>query len=213
MKNTEDEKISIKLKDWLNVETVIVLLVALSLIFLNLFTNSVISRMQEATRNAIFISDEMDVESDERVVEELRTYLPTSYKMIEVYDINMELIMQLQFGSNDESNQAAPAGINSSSQLAAILKGKDEGQTVLKIEDVEEDIYYKWITNNNGERRLIVVYSTVMEVKGIWIISMLCYAILIMVFFLLIRLHIRNYSEKIAQYRSSTNGLTYQLHE
>ena len=82
-----------------------------------------------------------------------------------------------------------------------------EGQTEITVDDMEQEVYFKWVTNNSGETRLLMVYSAIKIVKGIWLFSFICWMVMILIFVLLIRLHSRSYQDRIDEYRKMTFNL------
>lgn len=193
-------------------ETVVVIIIALCLIFLNYFTVSKINELQRVNRNSIFIDDDLPLESDGELVEELKTYMKSPCKMIELYDEDMNLMFQVTFDSQGSKAVNHPNGISKNSQLSKLIGNQQEGQATIKMHDrTEQDIYYKWISNSKGERRLIIIYNEIFEVKGIWVFSFVCYIILILVFVLLIRLHIVSGRNNVSHYADSTNYIKHDL--
>ena len=196
-----------KLKKLLSsqVDTIIVLLIAACLIFINGFTVRKLNELEHAGKSAIFIKDDIQVFEDETLSEEIRDFIPEAYKMIELYDENLDLLFQAKFV--DVKEPSTKTDIKKYSSLTDILYNNEEGQTSLTINDEEQNIYFKWVMNSRNEHRLLIVYSSIKQVSGIWIFSLMCYITLILVFVLLIRIRTASYHDKIRQYKDMTEHL------
>ena len=190
-----------------NVDTLIIIAIALCMIFLNTFTVNKLDELQKATNDAIFVKGDMEFGDEEQFAEEVVNYLPDTYKMIELYDENLELGFQIQF--NDD--QVPKADITQYPNIVSILQNNDEGQTRVDIGGVEQDVYFKWLTNN-GERRLLIVYSAIRPVSGLWIFSLVCYIVLFLVFILFLRLKINSFKRNIRRYASTTRQIRTDMY-
>ena len=190
-----------------NVDTLIIIAIALCMIFLNTFTVNKLDELQKATNDAIFVKGDMEFGDEEQFAEEVVNYLPDTYKMIELYDENLELGFQIQF--NDD--QIPKADITQYPNIVSILQNNDEGQTRVDIGGVEQDVYFKWLTNN-GERRLLIVYSAIRPVSGLWIFSLVCYIVLFLVFILFLRLKINSFKRNIRRYASTTRQIRTDMY-
>ncbi len=192
----------------LNIETLLILLIAGCILFINAFTVRKLNELESAGTSAIFIKDDIKVIEDEKIREEIKEYIPETYKMIELYDENLDILFQAKFNGSDE---IIMNDIRKYKNLTELLLSKDEGQTVIDINGKEQSIYFRWVTNTRDEKRLLIVYSTLNKVRGIWLFSFACYITLILVFILLIRLHSKSYHDKINQYHYLTRSLRMQL--
>ena len=194
----------------INIDTLIILAIGAGILFLNIFTTNKLNEFEKAGRSAIFIRDDLQLIVDDELTEEIKDYIPDAYKMIELYDSNFDLLFQVQFTGPDEvftpknTIQAYPTFFD-------LLNTQEEGQTSLQMGDKEENVYFRWVTNSYGERRLLIVYNSMDTVSGIWLFSLVCYLVLILVFVLLIRQHTRRYNEKINQYREMTKMIREEL--
>ena len=194
----------------INLDTLIILAIGAGILFINIFTTTKLNEFEKARKSAIFIRDDLQMINDEDLSEEIKEYIPEAYKMIELYDEKFDLLFQIQF--NDPNEDLLP---NNSIQLYPTLfntlSTNDEGQASVTMGDQEEQVYFKWVTNTYGERRLLIVYNSTKTVSGIWLFSLVCYLVLILVFVLLIRIHSKRYHEKISQYRQMTNMIRDEL--
>ena len=191
-----------RLINFFSIETIIILIIAACMLFLNTFTVKKINEIELARNNAVFLVDDLDFPDQEEFAEELKSYLKDSYKMIELYDENFELLFQIQFNDSPK----VKSDITGQPELMTILKENKEGQTSILIDKDEEEVYFKWITNSRGEERLLIVYSSIKNIKGLWVFSFVCWFVMILIFVLVIRLHSKNYNDKIKQYQSMTNN-------
>lgn len=178
-------------------EIILVILIAGCMIFLNLFTTTKLKEYEISSKSAVFVMDDVDFENEQEFAEEIMDYLPGSYKMIELYDEDLELLFQIQF--NDE--YIPKDDISNHPRIVALLTENEEGQTNLVMGKTEQNVYFKWLTNSRGEKRLLIVYSSIQNVENLWIFSLVCYLVIILVFVLLIRLHSNNYWDKINSYK------------
>jgi len=185
----------------INIETLIIFLIAICILFLNTFTTTKLAELNQAGTEAMFIKAGLDYEESEELGEEIVKYRPDSCKLIEMYDESFELLFSLQF---DEAHPILDYNINDYPELIDLLNSKQEGQTFITIGDYEEEVYFQWVANSRDEQRLVIVYSTKRIVDNLWVFSFVCYLVLILVFILLIRLHTNNYKEKVSQYKKAT---------
>lgn len=199
-----------KFKLGVSAETLIIILIAACILFINMYTVNKLNELEDASRSAIFIKDDLQFIDDENLSEEISNYLPGAYKMMELYDENLDLLFQVQF-SDPDSKFNGFGDINLHPTFVDTLKSNKEGQTKVSINGTEEDIYFKWVENSRGETRLLIIYNSVKKVTGLWLFSLVCYITLILVFLLLIRLHSKTYHEKIIQYKKITTTLRNDL--
>lgn len=186
------------------IDLAIVIIIAICMIFLNVFLSIKLDELNNASRDAIFIKDNIEDIDSEEIKEEIKDYLPSSCQMIELYDDNFNLIFQVQFA--DDVDIEHKNDLRDHKNLINHIQSNQEGQTSFMIGDNEQDIYYKWLTNERGENRLILVYSDITNVKYLWIIPFICYLVIILVFALLIRMKMKLMAIKCSQYESIVTG-------
>ena len=92
-------------------------------------------------------------------------------------------------------------GIMVASSIAYGYLKDPDGDHQIMIDDVEQNVYFKWMDNTRGEHRLLVVYSSIETVQGIWIFHLVSYVIIALVFALLLVLSIRRHNDTIAAYK------------
>ena len=193
-----------------SIETIIILAIAACILFINTYTVKKLNELEATGKSAIFVRDDLQIIEDEALTEEIKDYIPEAYKMIELYDENLDLLFQAQFNDPNEG-YISKNDIKQYKNLTDLLFKEEEGQTAITIGDKEQNVYFRWVTNTRDEKRLLIVYSSINKVAGLWVFSLVCYITLILVFVLLIRLHSKSYHEKIKQYNDLTKSLKMQL--
>lgn len=183
------------------VETIIIITIAICMIFLNIFTTKKLVELDESGTEAMFIKEDLIYPKSDQLKEEIIKYRPNSCKMVEMYDDSFTLLFSLNF---DKDNSIIKYNINEYPDLIEFLENNKEGQTMINIGEYNEEIYFKWITTTDDERRLIIIYSTKKVVDNIWVFSFVSYMVIILIFILLIRIHIRNYRDKINLYKNAS---------
>lgn len=178
------------------IEAAIVILIGIGMIFLNQYTETLFDKLYQAGQSAVFIKDDVEFENDQEFAERLTEYLPSTYKMIEVYDENLDLLFQIQFNES----KYAKENITDHPKFINFLKSNEEGQTAITIDNSQQNVYFKWMDNTRGEHRLLLVYSSIDNVKGIWLFHLISYLIIALVFALLLALKIRAHNDKIKSY-------------
>lgn len=191
----------------IGVDTLILVLIACCMFFLNSYTVTKLNEMQDARNDAVFTKGDITFEDEEQFAAEIINYLPDTYKMIELYDEKLNVGFQMQFNDGNIPKD----DITKYPQLVDILMNNDEGQTRVTISDVEQDIYFKWLTTSDGERRLLMIYSAVPQISGLWVFSCVCYIVLILVCILFIRLRIRSFKDNITRYKLSTKRIRDEI--
>ena len=185
-----------KIKLTFPIEAGIIILIGIGMIFLNRYTESLFDKLYQAGQSAVFIKDDVEFENDQELTEQLIEYLPSTYKMIELYDEKMDLLFQIQFNNDAKDTE----DIHDHPNLMEYFRSNDEGQTSLEIDNTQQNMYFKWMDNTRGEHRLLVVYSSIETVQGIWIFHLISYLIIALVFILLLSLRIRAHNDKIKAY-------------
>lgn len=192
---------------FLTIETILIVVIAGCMIFLNAFTHGKLTELQEAKDEAVFIKDDIVFDDGERLADEIISYLPDTYKMFELYDDHYEMLLQIQF----TNEYVAKDDITLYPNIIEILGSNDEGQTTVNISGMEQDVYFKWLRNTRGETRLLIVYSTVHVVDGLWLFSLVSYLVIILVFILLFCVRFSVLRDKVGEYNKTTEGIRDEL--
>lgn len=191
-----------------NIETLLIILIAFCVVFLNGYTTNKIQELESSANGAMFVMDEMDYSESDVLAEEISEYRPGSCKMIEMYNENLELIFALQF---NEYHPIHDNNIIAHPDLVKLLTEDREGQTTIETDEYKEHIHFQWVSNDHGDERLVIVYSSVNIVKYLWVFQLICYLILILVFVLLIRLHLIDYRRTVKRYEITTKNVEHEL--
>lgn len=197
---TKHSKISI------NFEMVIVIIIACCMLFLNFFTTSKLKELERSSDEAMFIRNDLPFMNCDELTEEILDYKPDACKMIELYDEQFNLMFMIQF---DPEMDPGTYDIKDYPELIEMLSDREEGQVNIQetADNYEEDVYFQWLDNANGERRLIMIYSTKPVVENVWVFSLVCYLVLVMVFLLLIRLYLKQYHTRIKEYEATSKEM------
>lgn len=192
-----------KKRSGMRIETIIIFIIAACMIFLIDFTHDKLNDFARLEQEALLVNHDPSNPVHEELAKEIMQYRPGAYKMIEIYKPNLEIMMTLQF-MQDEKYET---NLNDHPDLVELFYENEEGHTQLMIGDKEEDIYFRWTDGANGEKYLIVVYSSRHPVKNLGVFTFVCYMVLLLVFVLLIRLHISHYNDKIKQYKTMSDDV------
>lgn len=184
------------------VNMIIVMIIAVGIILLDFVTISKLKDYDSAIEEAMFIQEDLPIIDDSSAEAEIIQYQSSTYNMIEVYDSELNLIMSVKSGDTDDE---FPVGnIKEYPDLMDRLKENDKGRFLVdSIESTgdQEEISFRWLVNNQGETRLIVIYSIMPVVKDVWMISTICYGILIMVLVLMFKFILQRYTDRISMYK------------
>ena len=215
------EKIS-GINKFKKIEIGIMISIAMCVIVLNQYTVYKISENEETAIGDSFINKEIDCDAgdfvtdyyvplggdgeivqdtDIDIITTTNTDLPSSCKSIEIYDENLQMLTQLNF--KEELNPK----LTSSEEFLNLINAQDEGQLKIRLNGKDYIVYFTWATNTRGETRLIVLYSGLNKLGGIWLLSFICYVTLLLIFILVILVHMTNYRSKINLYKKTTKDV------
>lgn len=195
-----------------NIETIIILLIAGCMLFLDAFTTNKLNELENAGTEALFIRQDLPYDDDNELAEEILKYRPDTCKMIEMYSDDFELLFSVQF-RNTEDEDYMKNDIHNYPELIDLLKNSEEGETTIEINEYEEVIYFQWVTNDRDEDRLMIVYSSKPIVGNIWTFKLVCYLVMMLVFALLIVMYTKNYRDKIREYRNTSRYVRTKVNE
>lgn len=189
------------------VETLTIIIIAMCMIFLIDFNHDKLNDFARLEQEALLVNHDPENPIHQELAKEIVQYRPGAYKMIEIYSKDFKLLMTLQFmpDVDYETNLAEHK------DLVELFYTHKEGHTQLIVDEKEEDIYFRWTPGTDGDKYLIVIYSSRHPVKNLGVFSFVCYMVLFLVCFLLLRLHMKNYSDKIRQYQNSSDDLRSRL--
>lgn len=182
----------------MRIDTVIIFLVAACMIFLIDFTHDKLHEFDRLEQEALLVNHDPSNPIHEDLAKEIVQYRPGAYKMIEIYTPDFEIMMTLQFSNSDEYS----TDLSKHPDLMELFYTHEEGHTQLTVNDKLEDIYFRWTEGANDNKYLIIIYASRAPVKNLAIFDFVCYIVLLLMFMLLFRLRMKQYREKIKQYKS-----------
>ena len=146
-----------KIKLTFPIEAAIIILIGIGMIFLNQYTESLFDKLYQAGQSAVFIKDDVVFDNEQEFAEQLTEYLPSTYKMIELYDDNLDLLFQIQF--NDDIKETED--IHSHPNFMRFLSAHEEGQTNIDMDGSTQNAYFKWMDNtlSNGDIMDLYLYG------------------------------------------------------
>lgn len=183
-------------KNNLNIELILVFVIALLLLFLINFANNKLNEIITSDREALLIEHDPNNPVHEELANEILDFRPDACKMIEVYSSDFQPLFRVQF----EKQQDYGNTLLNHQDLVDLFETHKDGHTSIVINDIEEDIYFRWEETSSGEMCLIIIYMSRPVVTNLWVFNAVCYAILILVCILIIRLYLKNHAEKIRYY-------------
>ena len=187
----------------------IIVLIAICICYLMYFTRSKMNEIIISNEEQLLmVHSETNMDLHNEFAEKIISFRPGSYKMIEMYSEDLEQIFRIQFKEDDEY---IGKDIRNESGLIDLLKEHEEGHTCIKINDMEEDIYFRWITDNQNNKCLVMIYMSKHQVKNIWVFTFVCCIILILIFILLIKIKLKQYEESVRIHRSLSSEIRYRI--
>ncbi|MCM1221208.1 MAG: hypothetical protein NC548_42690 [Lachnospiraceae bacterium] len=190
-----------KKSKYFTLETVITLAIAACMIFLINFANAKMEEIIISNKESLLINHDPTNPIHEELADEIVKFRPGACKLIDVYGEDLEPLFSVQFYDTNTEH----AELSDFPDLVNLLRSNVEGHTEVKINDIDENVYFRWSETSRGEHYLVMVYMSQPVVNNLWVFSFVCYMILILVFFLLIRIHIIQHNEKIRIYNSIAN--------
>lgn len=191
------------------IETLIIILIAGCMIFLVDFTNNKINEFSRLEEEIMLVNHDPSNPIHEQLAQEIIEYRPDTYKMIEIYTEDFDIMMTLQFIETGLKN----INLDEYPDLIELFNENEEGHTQLSFSDneIKEDIYFKWVKASDNNKYLMIVYSSRHPVQNIWIFNFVCYIVLLLIFILLLQMHLKNYKDKVQQYEQLSNDLKKRL--
>ncbi len=192
-----------------NLEIPIIIIIAGLMLVLIRFFDKKLDELIVSDAEVLFMdidhdsTDQMHIDLAERISE----FRPDTYKMIEVYDQQLNEIISIRF---DENFDIEPNTITNYPDLVSLLMNNTDGHTSKNIGDSTEYIYFKWSYDKENIPYLFIIYTYKPIVKYIWVFHLICYIILFMVCALLLRISLKSHSEKI-KYYSELSKLEQEL--
>ena len=165
----------------LYIQTMLIIIIAISLLFLTRFTNNKLRELESSSKEAMMLNENLMSSNKEELSKQLMTYRPEAYKRVEIYDENFNLIFSIIL-----DNYNVAMNIKEYPQLMNELKTKSEGQATFEQNNYEANIYFKW-NNDEGKKMLYIIYTRRSLVKDLWLFNFIAGGImcLILILFLL----------------------------
>lgn len=193
------------------IDTMLIILIAICLIFINGYTINKIHSLEKSLYSALSIDDNVQIVNNPQLIEEIKSLMPETCKMVELYDSNISLVFKTKIIGTDVSPGLTDESAINSDEFISVIKEYEEGQTIVTIDENDQVVYFKWITTVVGDRYLLVVYNSMEKVDGLWVFSFTCHIMLILIFVLLIRIRNTSYYEKIDQYQQIADSLYNEI--
>jgi len=163
------------------INILIVFTIGISLIFLNQFTNSKLKELENSSKEAMMLNDNLILSNREEFSKHFKHYRPEAYKRIEIYDEDFNSVFSIILDDSDPN-----MNIKNYPELIKQLKSTSEGQTTFENNKYEANIYFKWNIDND-KKLLYMIYTRRTIVKYLWVFNFVCGGVmcLILIFFLL----------------------------
>lgn len=181
---------------------IIVIAIALCMIFLINFTNAKFEELLNSSTEGLLIHHDPDNPVHQELAEKLSEFRPEACKLIEVYSNNFEPIFSVQFKNG---NPHGEEDLSSYTDLVELLREHPEGHTVLTIDDIEEDVYFRWVDASDDESYLVIIYMSRPIVYNLWAFSFVCYLVIILLFTLVAVLVFSRHHDRIREYQQLVN--------
>ena len=129
------------------------------------------------------------------------------YTSIESFDSNLNQLSEVILSSDDNPHLNASSFIKTYPEVNRAIQAYNEGIVEINGEKFQKYIYYRWVFDNSGGKRLLVVTNNSYELNEIFLIKILCYIILFLMFIsiLVMQLEIRN--RNIKEYKFNLSQL------
>ena len=129
------------------------------------------------------------------------------YTSIESFDSNLNQLSEVILSSDDNPHLNASSFIKTYPEVNRAIQAYNEGIVEINGEKFQKCIYYRWVFDNSGGKRLLVVTNNSYELNEIFLIKILCYVILFLMFIsiLVMQLEIRN--RNIKEYKFNLSQL------
>lgn len=186
-------------------DIIIIILIAVSLIYLLYFTNSKFNEIITSDREALLIEHDPDDPIHALLAEEIVDFRPDACKMIEVYNEEYENIFRVQFKEEDE--EYIKSSLTDYPELIDLFNNNEDGHTEITIGQEDEDIYFRWTYTQEGEKCLFIIYMSRPIVKNLWVCTAISIFIMILVGILLIRSYQHSHEYQLDNYRRSMDDV------
>lgn len=140
----------------LPIEIVFALFISISFITLDRVGKNIGEEYRNNAVQSLFIQDISEFnQSNHELAKLLLENSNSNIKRLEIYDANISPLLALSFTKDTDKNST----MESMNDIRQYVYGNDEGQAIADTKNGQQAMYFKWILNQSGERRLIVIWS------------------------------------------------------
>lgn len=129
------------------------------------------------------------------------------YTSIESFDSELNQLSEVILSSDDNPHLNAAGLIKSSPEINKAIRAYNEGFIEIDGEKFQKYIYYRWIIDNSGGKRLLVVTNNSYELNEIFLIKVLCYIILLLMFISIVIMQLELRNRNIREYKFNLSQL------
>jgi hypothetical protein len=183
------------------IDLFIVISIMACLIFIVYFANSKFNEIASSDREALLIEDSSDDSLEQQLADSIIQFRPDACKMIEVYSEKYEPIFKVKF----KDDQSLDDSLLDHPDLIELFNTNYDGHTEVVIGEETEDIYFRWETTTSGEKCLFIIYMSKPIVENIWVFTLVCCIVMILVGILFLRLYMRSHRDALNRYIESSN--------
>nr|DAW78255.1 MAG TPA: hypothetical protein [Caudoviricetes sp.] len=129
------------------------------------------------------------------------------YTSIESFDSELNQLSEVILSSDDNPHLNAAGLIKSSPEINKAIRAYNEGFIEIDGEKFQKYIYYRWIIDNSGGKRLLVITNNSYELNEIFLIKVLCYIILLLMFISIVIMQLELRNRNIREYKFNLSQL------
>lgn len=129
------------------------------------------------------------------------------YTSIESFDSNLNQLSEVILSSDDNPHLNAASFIKTSPEINRAIQAYNEGFVEINGEKFQKYIYYRWVFDNAGGKRLLVVTNNSYELNEIFLIKILCYIILFLMFISIVVMQLEIRNRNIREYKFNLSQL------
>lgn len=182
----------------------IVFAIMACLIFLVYFANAKFNEIAASDREALLIEHDQSNPIHNQLADSILEFRPDACKMIEVYSETYEPIFRVQFKEDDMHMQRP---LSDYPDLMKLFDENEDGHTEVIIDDTDEDIYFRWTMTTTGERCLFIIYMSRPIIKNLWVFTVVCCLVMVLVGILFLRLYMRMHANNILRFEEASKSV------
>lgn len=150
---------------------ILAIFVSICIIALDNIGKSIGREYVRVAEQALFISDDLGRYHEEELEEIVLSQTNALTRKIEVYDAGLNPILQLSFRPGFDD---VPA-ITRYERLRLLVERSAEGQAVVDYDGAKQAVFYQWLNNSEGNRRLVIIFSATGQFDGHNLVSLISY--------------------------------------